>query len=128
MKAREILLKLLAGMHEDQAGYGRLRALLEEQFQAALRQRAELLLELAPRIEALVDSLLLGARGTISLSGLLARLPQPTAQLLGRAWERLEAQVRDCKALNARNCELIVEQHALMQRLLGAERDTYAEL
>jgi flagella synthesis protein FlgN len=128
-------------MHEDQAGYGRLRALLEEQFQAALRQRAELLLELAPRIEALVDTLdrhrearreqlrlLLGARGTISLSGLLARLPQPTAQLLGRAWERLEAQVRDCKALNARNCELIVEQHALMQRLLGAERDTYAEL
>jgi flagella synthesis protein FlgN len=140
MSMAEALVQLLGGMHADRRSYTLLRGLLEEQFQAALRQRADALLDLAERIGALVDGLnaqrlqrrglvarLLGRNDGLSMQAVLQGLPKASAGVLGQAWAALEQQVRECKALNARNCELIVEQQALMQRLLGVERDTYAE-
>ncbi|MDN3921560.1 flagellar protein FlgN [Roseateles violae] len=141
MSSAQLLIDLLGGMHADRRSYTQLQALLEEQFQAALRHQAEPLMKLAERIGAVVDTLnsqrltrrqlvarLLGRDQDLSMPALLQRLPQASSAVLGQTWSALEQQVRDCKALNARNCELIVQQQALMQRLLGMEQDTYAEL
>jgi len=34
--------------------------------------------------------------------------------------------VKECKALNMRNCRLLMDQHDIMQRVLQTEADTYA--
>lgn len=143
-RATEVLAALLRELHADRSAYARLRELLEAQFQAALRHQSEVLAGLAEDIVALVEQLdarsrqrgstlkqLLGNgpdRDTEpSMSALLQRLPAAVAQTLGTAWLALEQQVRECKALNQRNCHLITEQHALMQRVLGVEEVLYAE-
>jgi flagella synthesis protein FlgN len=141
MKASEALSLLLRDLQADRAGYGRLRGLLDEQFQAALAHRSERLASLADEIVSLVDELngrglkrgallqQLAARPgeAPSMGALLRRLPEPLARSLGQAWQALELLVQDCKAVNQRNCHLITEQHALMQRVLGVEEVLYAE-
>jgi len=139
-KSTEALTLLLRDLQADRAGYGRLRELLEAQFQAALRHQAEPLQRLADEIVALVDELdahtrqrglllrkLLGSQGEPTMSRLLQRLPTTAAQALGGLWTALEEQVRECKALNQRNCQLITEQQALMRRVMGVEEGLYAE-
>lgn len=134
------LTQMLRGMHADRSSYAQLRELLEAQFQAALRHRAEALSGLAEDIVALVAQIeqrrqqrsqllgrLLGPGSTPSLQALLQRLPSATGRTLAQAWQGLEQQVRECKRMNLRNCELITEQHALMQRVLGVEEPGYAE-
>jgi flagella synthesis protein FlgN len=145
--AAEALGLMLRDLHADRAGYARLRDLLEAQFQAALRHRVETLGEVAGQITGLAEELdarsrqratllgqLLGpshggrAAAEPSMAALLQRLPAAVARTLGTAWLALEQQARECKALNQRNCQLITEQHALMQRVLGVEEDfLYAE-
>lgn len=142
MKVTEALSHLLRDMHADRSGYARLRELLEQQFEAALRHQAERLSALADDIVALVDELnarglqrgallrqLLGQRPQTepSMAALLQRLPSAVGQTLSIAWQSLEQQVRECKDLNQRNCHLITEQHALMQRVMGVEEALYAE-
>lgn len=141
--AAEALSLMLRDLHADRAGYARLRDLLEAQFQAALRHRVETLTEVAEQITGLADELdargrqratllgqLLGRAAATepSMGALLQRLPAAVARTLGTAWLALEQQARECKTLNQRNCQLITEQHALMQRVLGVEEDyLYAE-
>jgi flagella synthesis protein FlgN len=137
----DALRQLLSGMQADQRSYALLQGLLEDQLAAIAQQRADELERLAQRITAQVDELdvqrklrrllvarLLGREETLSMAAVLERLPVAAARVLSEAWTSLEQAVFLCKAMNARNCELIVEQHALMQRLLGAQTDTYAEL
>lgn len=139
-KAAEALSQMLRDMHADRSGYARLHELLDAQFQAALRHQAQQLVGLAEEISGLVDELetrratrshllkqLLGRETTPSLSGLLQRLPGQVGQTLTVAWQGLEQQVRECKRMNLRNCQLITDQHALMQRALGVEEPSYAE-
>jgi len=139
-KSTEALAALLRDLQADCAAYGRLRELLEAQFQAALRHQAEPLQRLADEIVVLVDELdahtrmrglllrkLLGSQCDASMSRLLSRLPTTAAQALGDIWATLEGQVRECKALNQRNCQLITEQQALMRRVMGVEEGLYAE-
>lgn len=141
MKPVQLLARMLRDMYADCAGYARLRDLLEAQFQAALRHAAQQLLALADEITALVAELderravraellaqLLGPGETQpTLALLLQRLPTQTGQALTVLWQGLEQQIRECKQLNLRNCRLITEQHALMQRVLGVEEQGYAE-
>ncbi|MFT7772929.1 flagellar export chaperone FlgN [Roseateles sp.] len=139
-KSTEALAALLRDLQADRSAYARLRDLLEAQFQAALRHQAEPLQRLADEIVALVDELdahtrqralllrkLLGSQGEPSMSRLLQRLPSTASQALGDIWTALEEQVRECKALNQRNCQLITEQQALMRRVMGVEEGLYAE-
>lgn len=139
-KSTEALAALLRDLQADRSAYGRLRELLEGQFQAALRHQAEPLQRLADEIVVLVDELdahtrqrglllrkLLGTQGEPSMSRLLQRLPATAAQALGDIWAALEEQVRECKAMNQRNCQLITEQQALMRRVMGVEEGLYAE-
>ncbi|MCX2861695.1 flagellar export chaperone FlgN [Paucibacter sp. PLA-PC-4] len=139
-KVAEVLARLLRDLHADRSAYARLRELLEEQFQAALRHRSEQLSALAADIVALVEQLdqrravrselllaLLGRNSKPSVEALLQRLSGASAQTLAAAWQGLEQQVTECKALNLRNCQLITDQHALMLRVLGVEEVTYAE-
>lgn len=141
MKPAQALALMLRDMQADQAGYARLHELLEAQFQAALRHAAQQIVGLADEITRLVEELeerratrsrllvqLLGpAERTPTLARLLQRLPAQTSQLMAQTWRGLEQQIRDCKQLNLRNCRLITEQHALMQRVLGVEEQGYAE-
>lgn len=129
----EMLTVLLRDLHADRSAYARLRDLLEAQFEAALRHRSQVLAQLADEVFALADELgeratrrskllrkLLGQEVKPSMSLLLRRLPETLARNLEQAWQSLEKQVRDCQSLNQRNCQFITEQHALMQRVLGA--------
>ncbi|NCT85672.1 MAG: flagellar protein FlgN [Comamonadaceae bacterium] len=139
-KSTEALAALLRDLQADRSAYAQLRELLEAQFQAALRHQAEALQRLADEIIALVDLVeargrqrglllrqLLGTQGEPRMDRLLQRLPAKAAQALGGLWTALEQQVRDCKALNQRNCQLITEQQALMRRVMGVEEELYAE-
>jgi flagella synthesis protein FlgN len=140
MKASEALARMLRDLQADRSGYMRLRELLDAQFQAALRHQAPALVGLAEEITALVGELearrasrsellarLLGRGVAPSLSALLPRLPAQVGQTVTQAWQALEQQVQECKRMNLRNCQLITEQHALMQRALGIEEQGYAQ-
>lgn len=138
MTRQEAVARLTHGVRADVQDYQRLQALLEEQFAAALRHHATRLTELAESIATLVDGLEQRRRERVMLAGallgtdkpampaLFARLPDGPRAPLEAAWHQLEQLVRDCKTLNQRNCNLMVEQHALMQRVLHGEGDTYA--
>lgn len=140
MKANEALARMLRELQADRSDYARLRELLDAQFQAALRHQAPQLVGLAEEITGLVGELearrasrselltrLLGRGVTPSLSALLPRLPAQVGQAVTQAWQALEQQVQECKRMNLRNCQLITEQHALMQRALGIEEQGYAQ-
>lgn len=139
-KAAEALGKMLSDMHADRTGYARLRELLDAQFQAALRHQGQELVGLAEQISGLVDelearraersrllTLLMGREVAPSIDALLQRLPAKVGQTITVAWQGLEQQVRECKSMNLRNCQLITEQHALMQRAMGIEEPGYAQ-
>ncbi|MET0518966.1 MAG: flagellar protein FlgN [Burkholderiaceae bacterium] len=141
MKLSDAVSALLGDMQADQGGYARLRELLDAQFEAALAHSATRLTSLAQEIVGQVEQLdgrrarraallqRLAAPGEeASMSGLLQRLPQPVAERLTVSWQALEQQVRECKQINQRNCHLITEQQALMQRLLGRDQPSYGEL
>lgn len=138
--AAKLLGQLREGLASDQLAYGRLQGLLERQFQAALAHRADEISALAAAILAQVAELeaqrqrrhdvlvaLLGRSGTPSLRALLRRLPQASARPLAELWRTLQASLSTCKALNLRNCQLMNEQQALMQQLLGRQEHVYAQ-
>ncbi|WP_077033540.1 flagellar export chaperone FlgN [Pelomonas sp. KK5] len=140
MSSAELLRQLLLGLQADQRSYLLLQELLDEQLAAIAQQRSQALEKLAARITALTVQLdeqrrlrvelvsrLLGPKTEPSMTTLFERLPATAARVMREAWDALELQVRQCKALNKRNGELIVEQHALMQQLLGTEEHVYAE-
>jgi flagella synthesis protein FlgN len=131
------LATIVRGVEIDTDAYGRLEALLERQFAAALRHDAAALSELAVQITALVAEIdarrvereticaTLAGQGA-RLSGILPLLPELSRQAFVTAWSALEEQIVECKRLNVRNGRLLTEQHTLMQRLLRGDADTYA--
>ena len=127
---------LLQGVGTDIERCRRMVRLLEAQFQAALRHDPAEMSEASQGITELVEHMdetrrsrvaavraLLGEGGTVQR--VIERLDGPQRQALETGWRMLEELVRESKRLNVRNCELLMAQHALMQRVLHGEGETY---
>ena len=138
-KQSAALTQLVQGMRADIADYRRLRALLETQFEAALRHQTTGLIDVAAKITELVDTLeqrrqerialagaLIGPEEPISMQGVMRLLAESSRASLQADWDTLEGLVRECKEANTRNCRLLTDQHEIMQRVLNREADTYA--
>lgn len=139
MKQREAFNRIFAGMRADLQDYRVLRELLDAQFEAALQHRSEALTEIGERIIALTTVLeqrraerqrlathVVPRDTQLSMLAVANRLQGASRAAFDTCWKALEAAVRDCKALNMRNCRLLMDQYDIMQRVLNAETDTYA--
>lgn len=143
MTAREALGRLIKGVRADLGDYRKLRELLDAQFEAALRHHTAVIGDVAERIteltallekrrvervalaKALVGKQVNGANVTIS--AVAARLPASTRASFHEWWQTLEKRVQECKRLNQRNCNLMMTQHEILQRVLqGDGGNTYA--
>lgn len=137
MTRDQAVARLLDGVQDDMTSCTAVRALLERQFQAALRHRgaelAQLAGELTPQLDAMearrqqrvqMVRALFGVNAT--MDALFASLGAPQRSAASAAWEQLEQLVRDCKQATTRNGNLMAEQYSVMQRLLHGEDDTYA--
>jgi flagella synthesis protein FlgN len=129
--------RLLDDIQDDIAACSAIRALLECQFEAALRRAgAELMAlsgDLMPQLEAMDERrrqrvqlvrALFGAQATMET--LFTTLEARRRDAAAASWRRLEQLVRDCGQATRRNGSLMAEQHAIMQRLLHGEVETYA--
>lgn len=138
--AAEMIRQLRAGLTEDLQAYVALRELLERQFHAALSHQAEAIQSLSAQILAQAADLdaqrarrrellvaLLGRQARPDLRTLIARLPAVTGEPLLALRRALDQALSECKALNLRNAQLITEQQALMQQLLGREEHVYEQ-
>lgn len=128
---------LAEGVDQDLDAAHAIHALLERQFQAALRhQGAELgalAEELAPALDAMdarrkqrvaLVRALHGQDGT--MSGFIAAQAEPGRAKLAAAWGELERLVVACKLATTRNGNLLAEQFTVMQRVLHGGDGTYA--
>jgi flagella synthesis protein FlgN len=131
------LADIVRGVEADRQAYRTLRGMLEEQFAAVLRHDAAALATLAGRVTALVGEIEIRREERVArcaelagagshMEAVLPLLPEASRNAFVGAWRELEAQVRECKELNARNGRLMTEQHQIMQRVLHGEVDTYA--
>lgn len=138
MTRQEALTRVLRDVASDIADYGRLRDALEHQFQAALRHDSARLTDITQEITDLVDLLeqrrlmrvqltqaLTKEAQPRSIDGVLAQLHGAQREALATDWATLEELVRGCKALNSRNCDLIVTQNTIMQHVLHGEENCY---
>lgn len=139
MKQGEAFRRLFAGMRADLHDYHDLRALLEAQFEAALHHRSTEICDIGERITVLARMIerrreervklarrLVREPGSAPMSAIADRLQGVPRAAFETCWRSLEAIVGECKALNLRNCRLLMDQHEIMQRVLNAEQDTYA--
>jgi flagella synthesis protein FlgN len=130
--------RLLDGIQADLQACAVIRALLERQFQAALRHSAAELGELAEQLMPQLDAMeqrrqqrvqlvraLHGAAAT--MDDLLKGLPLAQRGSAGADWAHLEQLVLDCKQATARNGSLMADQYSVMQRVLHGEDQLYAE-
>ena len=137
MTRQQATAALVEGVDLDLAAACAILALLERQFDAALRhQGAQLALlagELTPALDAMdarrlqrvaLVRALLGAEGT--MAGFIATLPESSRVPLAAAWSELERVVHACKAATLRNGNLLADQFTTMQRVLQGGDDTYA--
>jgi flagella synthesis protein FlgN len=137
----QALSRLAHGVQADLATYASLEALLEAQLEAARGHRAARLAALADEILSHVDTLdgtrrervalaaeICGPAATkrLGMDDVLACAPAPARALMQADWSALEARVRHCKQLNARNGRFLADQHDIMQRVIGQEVHTYA--
>lgn len=140
MTVREALSRLIKGVHADLGDYRTLRELLDVQFDAALKHRSAVISDIADRISALTAQLekrrcervalakvLAGKQSNVTISAVSARLPATARPAFDEWWQTLEKLVQECKRLNQRNCDLLMNQHEILQRVLQADGGgTYA--
>lgn len=128
---------LADGVQADVRDSAEVLALLERQFEAALRHRSGELTQLAGLLTPLLDAMearrqqrvslvraLLGAGGT--MAAYIASLPAQAQAALAAAWSDLERTVQACKEATTRNGNLLAEQYTVMQRVLHGEDGIYA--
>jgi flagella synthesis protein FlgN len=128
---------LADGVGQDLDAARAILALLEQQFQAALRhqgaQLAALAAELTPALDAMearrqqrvsLVRALAGAEAT--MAGFITAQAEPLRAQLAAAWSELETLVVKCKAATVRNTDLMADQFMLMQRVLHGEDQVYA--
>jgi flagella synthesis protein FlgN len=137
MTRQQAVSALAEGVDQDLDAAHAIHALLERQFQAALRhQGAELGVlaeELAPALDAMdarrkqrvaLVRALHGQDGT--MNGFIAAQAEPGRAKLAAAWGELERLVVACKLATTRNGNLLAEQFTVMQRVLHGGDGTYA--
>lgn len=128
---------LLDGVQRDLHEAAAIHALLERQFEAAVRHRSieltALAEDLAPLLEAMegrrqqrlrLVRALLGAQAT--MEQYIASLTPAARATFDAAWAELETIVRACKEATIRNGQLLAEQYSVMQRVLHGEDGIYA--
>jgi len=112
-------------------------ALLERQFQAALRHQGSELAALAEELTPALDAMDARRRQRVALvralhgldgtmAGFIAAQPEPGRARLAASWSELERLVVACKAATTRNGNLLADQFTTMQRVLHGEEQTYA--
>jgi len=140
MSLQRILTSLLRDMEADVRDYRKLQSLLDGQFKAALGHESERIEVQGRDIMAMVDALdtrrqareqmvrqLLPKHPQPRMEALFQSLPAAASDAMRVRWDTLEALVRECKALNARNGYLMTQQHAMLRQVMQGEvEDTYA--
>ena len=128
---------LAEGAAQDLVAAKAILALLERQFDAALRHKGAELAALAEELSPALDAMdarrlqrvalvraLLGLEGT--MAGFIAAQPEPGRAQLAANWGELERVVVACKAATTRNSNLLADQFTTMQRVLQGGDGTYA--
>ncbi|MFC0250576.1 flagellar export chaperone FlgN [Massilia consociata] len=134
---QQAITALADGVQADVRDSAEVLALLERQFEAALRHRSSELAGLAELLTPLLDAMearrqqrvslvraLLGPEAT--MAQFIGTLPGPARDALASAWGDLERTVRACKEASTRNGTLLAEQYTVMQRVLHGEEGIYA--
>jgi flagella synthesis protein FlgN len=127
---------LLQGVADDLTAYPELAALLEQQFQGALRHQHVQLAAVADSITLQVEAMETRRRQRVLLVRRLlgpdagmaqafALLKSPAREKREADWAALERLVLECKRLGRRNSDLMVEQYSIMQRVLHGEDQIY---
>lgn len=124
------------GVRRDLRDAGAIHALLERQFDAAVRHHGAELTALAAALAPLLDALegrrrqrlhlvraLLGPQAT--MAQYVASLAPAAGASVASAWRELERIVIACKAATVRNAALLTEQYSVMQRVLYGEEHLY---
>ena len=137
MTRQQAAAALVEGVDQDLAAASAILALLERQFDAALRHKGTELALLADELTPALDAMdarrrqrvalvraLHGADGT--MAGFIATQPEPGRTPLAAAWSELERVVVACKAATTRNGNLLADQFTTMQRVLQDGDGTYA--
>ena len=143
MNRNESLLQMARGINADLGDYAKLKRLQQAQFDAALQHRPADLTALAEAISALTEVLearrqqrvelaagLLpggGEKAERSMNDVFALLPESSYRMVGAWWQQLEELVRECQVQNRRTCQLLMDQHEIMQRVLDGENDVYVQ-
>jgi len=128
---------LADGVQADVRDSAEVLALLERQFEAALRHRSSELTQLAELLTPLLDAMEARRQQRVSLVRALlgnsATMTQYIGTLTGQAqaafsaaWSDLERTVQACKEATTRNGSLLAEQYTVMQRVLHGEDAIYA--
>jgi len=129
---------LVDGVEQDLLATNTIHALLERQFQAALRHQGAELGALAEELTPALDAMearrkqrvalvraLQGTDGT--MSDFIAAQPEPGRAKLAASWTELERLVVACKSATTRNGNLLAEQFTTMQRVLHNADGTYGD-
>jgi flagella synthesis protein FlgN len=128
---------LADGVRDDLDACAQILALLELQFDAAVRHQGAQLGELAAALAPALDAMdarrlqrvalvraLLGPDAT--MAQLVDSLADPARAALAADWSQLEQLVIECKQATTRNSTLLAEQYSVMQRVLHGEEQIYA--
>ena len=137
MTRQQAAAALAEGVDQDLAAARNILALLERQFEAALRHQGAELARLAEELTPALDAMdarrrqrvalvraLHGDEGT--MASFIAAQPEPGRAPLAAAWSELERVVVACKAATTRNGNLLADQFTTMQRVLHNSDGTYA--
>jgi flagella synthesis protein FlgN len=137
MTRQQAVAALIEGVEHDLGAASAIHALLERQFQAALRHQGAELGALAEELTPALDAMdarrqqrvtlvraLQGPEGT--MAGFIAAQPEPGRARLAASWGELERLVVLCKSATTRNGNLLAEQFSTMQRVLHNADGTYA--
>ena len=128
---------LVEGVDQDLDAAHAIHALLERQFQAALRHQGAELAALAGELTPALDAMEARRKQRVALvralhgvdatmGGFIAAQAEPGRARLAAAWSELERLVVACKLATTRNGNLLAEQFTVMQRVLHGGDGTYA--
>lgn len=137
MTRQQAVAALADGVDQDLAAANAIHALLERQFEAALRHQGAELAALAAELTPALDAMDARRKQRVALvralngidatmGGFIAAQPEPARAKLAAAWTDLERLVVACKLATTRNGNLLAEQFTVMQRVLHGGDGTYA--
>lgn len=123
----------------DQADFRTMKDLLEQQFDAALHHDTARVAHVCEAISTLTDQItqrgherlvlakrISGAESTAAYEMVIEVLPPGARGTVQHWYDDIRVLLTECKRLNSRNCELLMSQFEIMQRVLNDEVHTYA--